>query len=240
MTEPGHGSSSLPTTSWTLVLEARSRDTPVGRAAFATLCERYWPPVYAYVRRRGHSADAAAEITQELFEQLMARDGLARLERGDGRFRGFLKVAVERLLVARLRKATLAKRGGRQQTLSLDGLQAERGYDRVDPSASPEHAFELAWALVVRDRAMARLADYYDTDARRPRWEALSRFALAEADPTDYATAAERLGATDLAVRKAVDRMRKKLTDFAREETAYTVAQAELLEAELSWSRERW
>ena len=87
---------------------------------------------------------------------------------------------------------------------------------------------------------MARLEAYYDTDARRPRWEALSRFALAEAEPSDYATAAKQLGATEIAVRKAVDRMRKKLADFAREEAADTVSQEELLEAELSWSRERW
>ena len=42
------------TTRWTAVLTA-GEESPEGREALAQLCARYWYPLYAYVRRKGHS-----------------------------------------------------------------------------------------------------------------------------------------------------------------------------------------
>ncbi len=223
----------VPTTSWTLVLDAAQRDTPVGQAALAELCRRYWTPIYVYIRRRGRSPEDAAEITQDLFARLMERDRLAQLERGGGRFRGFLKVTVDRMLVNRHRDASAAKRGGPHATLSLHLPDGELRHEQVDEGASPEEAFELSWALVIRDRAMQRLEAHYDTDAKRERWKHLGHLALRDPEPGEYETLAARMNVRESAVRVAVTRMRKKLMDFAREEAADTVSEAAQVEGEL-------
>ncbi len=223
-----------------LVLNARERETPVGQQALAELCQRYWPPVYAYVRRKGHSPDDAAELTQDFFAGLLASDALADVERGHGRFRGYLKTIIDRRLIDRRRLEGAQKRGAAHETISFDGLIAEAEYEQIDDTSSPEEAFDLAWALVIRDRAMARLERYYDIDRRRSRWEHLSRFALEDPEPGDYTRIAELLDVRESAVRWAVTRMRKKLMDFAREEVADTVQDADRLDDELETTAGSW
>lgn len=67
------------TTQWSIVLAARGAEEPAARDALASLCEAYWYPWYAYIRRAGHSADAAQDLTQEFFTRLLERDFLAAL-----------------------------------------------------------------------------------------------------------------------------------------------------------------
>ena len=51
------GPANFPTTRWTLVLAASGDTSATSRDALAYLCERYWYPLYANVRRRGYSPD---------------------------------------------------------------------------------------------------------------------------------------------------------------------------------------
>ena len=55
------------TTHWSLVLAARTGHSPESRNALARLCEAYWYPIYAFVRRQGHDAEAARDLTQGYF-----------------------------------------------------------------------------------------------------------------------------------------------------------------------------
>lgn len=231
------GSSSWPSTSWTLVIAARERQTPVGQQALNELCRRYASPLYAYVRRRGHSTDDAADLTQDFFAQLLARDGLSRVEPEGGRFRSFLRVAIDRHLTSHHRASTSQRRGGESRPVSFDRLAAEQGYEQLDPGASPEEVFDLSWALVIRSRALAKLEAYYDTEKRRARWKHLHHFATNDPDPGDYAKAAAALDTRETAIRKAVDRMRKKLADFVAEEVADTVSTEDMREAEMELVR---
>ncbi len=228
------GSASWPTTSWTLVIAARERKTPVGQRALNELCRRYASPVYAYVRRRGHGTDDAADLTQDFFAQLLSRDGLAKVEPEGGRFRSFLRVAIDRHLTSHYRASTSQKRGGESNPVSFDWLAAEQGYEQLDPGASPDEVFDLSWAMVIRKRALAKLEAYYDTENRRTRWHHLHRFATTDPDPGDYAQAAAALDTRETAIRKAVDRMRKKLADYVAEEVGDTVSTEEMREAELA------
>src|SRR5687768_15110289 len=56
------------TTSWTLI---RAAGKAGGTEALAELCQRYWPPVYAFVRGRGHDPDNARDLTQGFFAALL-------------------------------------------------------------------------------------------------------------------------------------------------------------------------
>ena len=66
------------TTHWSVVLMAGSSDTPLAQAALEKLCRAYWYPLYAYVRRRGHTVEDAQDLTQEFFARVLEHQWLDR------------------------------------------------------------------------------------------------------------------------------------------------------------------
>src|SRR5262245_46577080 len=99
-------------TRWSLVLAAGRGGEPVAEAALAELCQTYWYPLYAYVRRLGHQPDDARDLTQEFFAQLLAKHYLRAADRERGRFRSFLLTAFRRFLSKQRHQARAQKRGG--------------------------------------------------------------------------------------------------------------------------------
>src|ERR1051326_5260823 len=99
-------------TRWTVVLTA-GRDSPTKAfAALEQLCQAYWYPLYAYVRRRGHAPHDAQDLTQEFFTRLLEKKKLAGLTREGGKFRSFLLTALNHFLVDEWKCASAEKRGG--------------------------------------------------------------------------------------------------------------------------------
>src|SRR6476659_4987708 len=93
--EPPTSKSDLPddifaTTRWTVVVAAGRSHTPQSDIALEELCRTYWFPLYAYVRRRGHSKEDAEDLTQAFFARFLGRNYLDRLSAERGRFRAFL------------------------------------------------------------------------------------------------------------------------------------------------------
>jgi len=60
----GQPTGSFLTTRWSLVLGARDRSRLEARAALAKLCQEYWYPIYAFIRRKGHDLNDAEDLTQ--------------------------------------------------------------------------------------------------------------------------------------------------------------------------------
>ena len=54
-----------------MVLTAGRSDSTRAQDALARLCQTYWYPLYAYVRRRGYSPHDAEDLTQEFFARLL-------------------------------------------------------------------------------------------------------------------------------------------------------------------------
>src|ERR1700685_525809 len=121
------------TTRWSLVLAAGQRSSPQSSAALATLCENYWYPLYAYVRRRGHDADEAQDFTQAFFARLLEKNDLAAADPGRGRFRSFLLASLKHFLANEWEMARAGNRGGGRFGLSVDFRTAEERY-RAEPS----------------------------------------------------------------------------------------------------------
>ena len=61
------------TTQWSLVLAAAGNDSQAAREALSSLCQTYWYPLYAYVRRGGADADDARDLTQGFLTSLIER-----------------------------------------------------------------------------------------------------------------------------------------------------------------------
>src|SRR5690349_5841201 len=89
---------SFQTTRWTVVRQAINSDDPAARKALATLCESYWYPVYAFIRRTGKSPHDAEDLTQGFFARLLEKDMLATIDPSKGRLRSFLLTCVRNFM----------------------------------------------------------------------------------------------------------------------------------------------
>ena len=152
------GQRSFATTRWSLVLAAGASQSPESAAALAALCETYWYPLYAYVRRRGHQVDDAQDLTQGFLARLLEKNDLATARRGRGRFRSFLLTSLKHFLANEWDRGRAQKRGGGRSSLLIDFATAEDRYG-LEPSheQTPEKIFERRWALVLLENVLARL-----------------------------------------------------------------------------------
>jgi len=222
------------TTRWTLVLAAGEGASDQGREALEQLCRAYWFPLYAYVRRRGHDAHTAQDLTQGFFARLLARNDLAGITREGGRFRSFLLTALHHFLVNEQERATARKRGGGQPLISLDDDTAEERY-RLEPShqETPDRLFERQWALALMEEAMRRLTKEYHAAGKGCTHDALRPFLSREPDPGEYAALAERLDIAPGTLAVQVHRLRERYRQLVRSAVADTVDSPLEVDAEM-------
>ena len=212
------------TTSWSLILAAASDPTIHARRALATLCQTYWNPVYAFIRRHGHDPDKAQDLTQEFFACLIEKNYLGDANRQRGRFRSFLLTCVKHFLANEWDKAKALKRGGGQISVSIDVVEAERWYaPAIVEDATPESLFERRWALSLLERVMFRLREEYADGGRKEQFNTLVEFLHQDSDDSGYREAAQRVGMSAGALRMAALRMRKKYRELLRAEIGETV-----------------
>jgi len=231
---PAAGSAAFVTTHWSVVLAARRADTTRARDALARLCQTYWHPLHAYVRRLGHSPHDAQDLTQEFFARLLAKNYLADADAARGRFRSFLLAALKHFLANEWEKARAQKRGGGQIPISIDPVAAETGchFEPADP-ATAEKLFERRWALTLLDQVLRRLRQEYATTGRETLFEQLKPTLTEASRSVRYAEMATRLGTTEGAVKVAVHRLRQQYRELLRAEIAETVASPGEVEDEL-------
>lgn len=222
------------TTHWSVVTAAGHGDTVRARDALARLCQTYWHPLYAYVRRLGHSPHDAQDLTQEFFARLLAKNYLAGADESRGRFRSFLLSSFKHFLANEWDKSQAQKRGGGQVPISIDMTTAETTchFEPADPTTA-EKIFERRWALTLLDRVMRRLREDYAAGDRLKLFEHLKP-TLTEASRTvRYAEIASQLGTSEGAVKVAVHRLRQRYRELLRAEIAETVAGLEEVDDEL-------
>src|SRR5262245_18654742 len=213
------------TTHWSVVLAAGDRTSPETAAALSRLCQSYWFPIYAFVRKRGYSPDQAQDLTQEFFAGFLEKNHLAKAARERGRFRCFLMTSVENFLRNENDRARAQKRGGGRQLISLDAEDAEGRY-RCEPQAEsdPAKAFEQRWAAMLLNTVLARLKDEFHTSGRSDLFEALQAHLWGDARSISYPQLAERFGLTLANVKTTAHRLRQRYRELLREEIAHTVA----------------
>ena len=222
------------TTHWSVVLAAKQGDASEAAAALEKLCRTYWPPLYAYIRRDGHDATEAQDLTQEFFARLLARDYLQHLHHQEGKFRSFLLAYLKNFLSEQRRKAGAQKRGGGCVFVSLNEPIGEEGYllEPVD-ELTPDQVFERRWAQAVLQTALDRLREEYAARGQAALFERLQDYQPREPGGRSYAQLGDELGMTEAAVKSAVQRMRQRHRELLREEIAQTVTRPEEIEEEL-------
>lgn len=217
-------------------MAARDGSASEVRAAIEELCERYWYPLYAYIRRRGSSPDEAADLTQGFFADLLGRDFLQRIDPQRGRFRSFLLAALKHFMTHEREQAQAQKRGGRASTISLDfELASSRFESEPADTDSPEALFERRWGMTVMERAMERLRDETIDSAHPERFDALREYLTGSSPRISYEETAVALGMSEGALKAAVHRFRGRFGQLLREEVAATVADASEVDTEIRY-----
>jgi RNA polymerase sigma-70 factor (ECF subfamily) len=221
-------------TRWTVVLKAARNSTDGGHEALTRLCETYWYPLYAYVRRQGRSPHDAQDLTQEFFARLLEKKRLAAVRPEKGRFRSFLLASLKNFLADERDRARAQKRGGGKSFLRLDERDAESRY-RLEPAdnATADKLFERRWAQALIENVMGRLREEHRAADKGRVFDRLKDFMAGETGRSTYADAAAELGTTEANVKVLVHRMRKRYRELLRAEIARTVASPSEVEDEV-------
>lgn len=226
--------SEFQTTSWSLVLAAAGNPTMGARDALAALCQIYWNPVYAFIRRSGYPRDEALDLTQGFFARLLEKQYVQDADRQRGRFRTFLLTAVKHFLANERDRANAVKRGGGRIPVSIDVLQAETSYSPAAVAdVTPEHLFERRWALSLLDHVMARLRAEYSAAGKAEQFERLEALLTREAEDPRYEVVAAEMGVSAGALRMGLHRLRRRYRQVLRAEIADTVATPEEIDEEI-------
>lgn len=219
------------TTRWTMIVAAGLKSDARAHVAMEDLCQVYWYPLYAHVRRRGYSKEDAEDLTQSFFTRLLETNPLNGLSPERGRFRAFLLAALKHFLANEWDKSQSQKRGGKATILSIDCQDAESRY-LTDPEdhLSPDKLYDRAWAMTLLQRVLQNLEN---VNADNPYFQDLKPCLTTERSALNYADVATKLGISEGAVRVAIHRIRRQYRETLRAEIADTLANSNQLEEEI-------
>jgi RNA polymerase sigma factor (sigma-70 family) len=216
------------------VVRAGGSDSLKTLQALDQLCRTYWYPLYAFVRRKGHSPHDAQDLTQAFFARLLEKNYVAQADRERGRFRTYLLAALTHFLADEWDKARRLKRGGGREIISFDAASAEERY-RLEPIDQLDAAklYERRWVTTLFDQVLARLEQEFRDSSKGGLFDGLKSSLLAEDRTLSYAQLGAQLGLSEDAVKQTVHRMRRRYRELFREEIAQTVAGPGEVEDEL-------
>ena len=206
------------------MLAAGHQSSPNATRALESLCQAYWYPLYAFVRRRGKRPEEAQDLTQEFFARVLEKDYLNTADRERGRFRTFLLTVFKRFLANEHQREQAQKRGGGQLLVSIDSADGERRLG-LEPSYNwtPEQEFERRWAVTLLEQVLGRLQGDYAAKGKGDVFDHLKPYLTGEDDLDSYGKIASDLGMTVGAVKVSVHRLRQRYRDLIRQEVASTV-----------------
>ncbi len=206
-------------------MSAGHTSSPDSRGALESLCETYWYPLYAYVRRRVPDVSEAQDLTQAFFAELLEKNYVGSATPDRGRFRAFLLTAFKHFLSKQWEKAKAQKRGGGRPPISLDFDSADSSL-RIDPESglTAEQFYDQQWAITLLGQIMERLEAECEQNRKSQHFVELKGFMIGDHAGTTYSQVAARLNMTVAAAKKAGSRMRRRYRKLLREEIAQTVA----------------
>lgn len=228
----------FPTTHWTLVEMVRSGSPQDAAKAMEALCRTYWYPVYVYLRRSGHSKQDAEDLTQRFF-QLLIEDKVIQAARSEtGKLRNYLLGVLIRQLSDHGRRQSALKRGGGQEFLSFEELNAEVRYAHEPVnSTNPEEIFDQAWAHELMEVVRQQLREHFVKMGREQTFDELVPFLKLGEEAPCRQELARKLGTSDIYISMLIHRLRHKFRLLLQREVARTVLRPEDIESELNWLR---
>ena len=229
------GGSNFNTTCWHVVTSSQDQDSSVRRESLGELYKSYWYPLFAYLRRKGHSMDAASDHVQGFFLELIDKDFLSAVNPDKGRFRWFMMSAIGRFVSKESARQQTQKRGGNKSTFSLDVEEAEQRYQREPADDwSPEKLFDRRWALEVLSQALHRLELEHEAKGKLELYQAIQGTLAGESLTAEACEEiGNRLEMSPVAVKVAAHRLKDKYRASLVDVVSHTLADPESVDDEL-------
>lgn len=234
----------IPTTRWSLVVQAGtcSGDHALQQSAkrsLEELCEIYWPALYGYLRRRGRSRQDAEDLIQGFFTNLLERDSIAAADASRGKFRAFLYTSLDHYVANEHRRENTVRRGGRQNTFSIDGLSKDHDDSSIqvsDQDSDPATLFDRQWAHCLIRQTINDLRDEYAKKGKLEWFDKLSPMLTStESSPPLRQAVAKDLGLSATALKVAIHRLRASYRQRLLDAVTQTVENPEDCGRERQW-----
>jgi len=232
------GGAAFNTTHWTLVLRARESDpTERAREALSDFCESYWPPLYTFLRLRGHASPEAQDLVQGFFAHLLEKNTLSRADKEKGRLRTFLLGSLQNFLCNEYDRARTLKRGGGHRIVSIDEQLSEAEASMLETAhLSDSRAYDLAWASNIVKRAWQHLQNAFEAEGKAEWLEVLRPFVTGSGRTApNQQEAAKKLGVSIATLRTWLWRLRQRYREALRMEVASTVSDPADVDQELHY-----
>lgn len=213
------------TTRWSLVRRANGGVDEEALRALAAICDSYWYPIYAYIRRSGHGAHDAEDLTQGFFARLLEKDILAAADPSKGKLRTFLLTCVRNYLHNEHERATAERRGAHLLTSFNQDWAEERYATEPSHDVTPDRLYQRRWALTLLEFTLQLLGEEYAADGKGDLFAALRPcLGFTKEVPPDYAGLATRLGCTESTVKSHVFRLRQRWREILFHQVSLTLA----------------
>jgi RNA polymerase sigma-70 factor (ECF subfamily) len=231
------GGAAFQTTQWTLVARAQQSDATATKKALSNFCEAYWPPLYAFLRHRGHASPEAQDLVQGFFAHLLEQNTLSRADQDKGRLRTFLLGSLQNFLFNEYDRAHALKRGGGRQFVSIDEHLPEAEASTMDTThLSDSRSYDLTWASNIVTRALQHLEKAFETEGKAEWFGALRPFISGGGRiPPNQEETAARLGVPIATLRTLLFRLRQRYREALRMEVANTVSDPADVDQELHY-----
>jgi len=232
------GGAAFQTTHWTLVLRAgETQSDSSAQKALSNFCEAYWPPLYAFVRHRGHASSEAQDLVQGFFAHVLEQNTLSRADREKGKLRTFLLGSFQNYLFNEYDRARTLKRGGGHQILSIDEHLPEAEASMMETMhLSDSAAYDLVWASNIVKRAWQQLQNAFETEGKAEWLEVLRPFVAGGGKtPLSQEEASKKLGVPIATLRTWLSRLRQRYREALRMEVASTVSDPAEVDQELHY-----
>lgn len=221
--ESGNQYRRFATTHWSKVFVAGDERSPESGTALEWLCERYWSPVYAYLRQKRHPPEASRDLTQGFFAFLIEHHAISKADPARGRFRTFLIACLENCLAVQRRHEAAVTRGVTQPFMVWDEALAERLYQSVlVHSDTPDRLFEKRWAIDLLERVYGELRMDFSHLAKSDLLEKLEGHLWGDPEAAAYEVLSKELGLSAGALRLTVHRLRRHFRQLLIAEIAAT------------------
>lgn len=222
----------FPSTHWTALAQASLHGDASAEEALGSFCAQYRPLIITILRSRGLPEDRLEDLAHDFLIQLMRSSALKRADPRRGRFRSFLSGALSNFLSDDAARHHTVKRGGGVAPLSLDAADTLRDQVATDDTEAAL-ALDREWALHLVARAIEQVRRQWNGPGKCDRFAVLRVFLPGACESLSQQEAARRLGLSDEALRKELQRLRDSLRGAIRSEVAATVASEEEIGGEM-------
>jgi RNA polymerase sigma-70 factor (ECF subfamily) len=237
-TDMGGTGEAFLTTHWSLVQGVRSNSQDGSRALVGLLMNRYWKPIYCYLRRKGYNNEQAKDLTQGFFhEVVLERHLIENADAAKGRFRSFLLMALDRYLVNVRQMETARKRMPGGRLVPLDMVESPELPQSLMTS-TPEDTFRYAWISGLLERVLEQVEAKCHEDGKAVHWclfrDRLLRPIVERINPVSVKELCARYGIEDSAsVSNMIVTVKRRFQSTLRQHLRDSVISDEHVEGEV-------